>query len=523
MTVSEHSEAHASIVTAGPSATTTDSVGLPGTFRVAMSDGIERHLSPDGELVLLGGDPLRLLRLSRASALVVDALEGGRTVSQAATQGDVSIRSVQRLVRRLLDAGIVHPLFEGVTEHQHAAGSNVTIVVPVKDRPVQLDRLLTSVRSDPESRSCAIVIVDDGSNPESGREIAGVAQRHGAMVIRHDRSYGPARARNAGAAIVDTDYVAFVDSDCQTEAGWLSRCLAHFNDPQVGVVAPRIVAMAQGAKHPLHAYESANSSLDLGAQPARVVPMHRVAYVPSAALVVKRRTFEELDGFNEALHVGEDVDFVWRAHGNHQTVRYEPNARVAHDHRTSWAEFAHRRFQYATSAAPLDQLHPGDVAPLVISPWSMGAWAGIVSQTVPGLISALTLIGYSGAKFPAKLSMLREPGPVAARLVFRGHLGAGRQLASATWRTYLPVALLASLISRRARRWTLATGLFANVLDFRERKPKLNVASYVAIRLIDDVSYCAGLWWGCLTTGNVRPLKPKVVNWPGRRSLTEDS
>lgn len=516
MTPPEHSEADAT------SATAVDSRSLPGTFRVEVSGGTEQHLGPNGEPVLLGGDPLRLLRLSPTSSAVLEALRSGRTLSEAATSCRVSLRSVSSLVRRLLDRGIVHPLFLDA-ERRATSDNDVTIVVPVKDRAAQLDRLLTSIRHSPDTATCEVIVVDDGSHADERDQIATLVRRHRATLIRHEQSLGPAGARNVGAGATTTGSIAFVDSDCEVTPGWLSRCLAHFDDPCVAVVAPRIVAMPSASDHPLHAYESVHSSLDLGSQPARVAPMHRVAYVPAAALVVRRRAFEELGGFNEDLHVGEDVDFVWRANICAHMVRFEPGAHVAHDHRTSWWAFSQRRFQYATSTALLDRLHPGQVPPIVISPWSVGAWAGIGSQTMIGLGGAVGIVGYSAAKFPAKLGLLREPGPVAARLVVRGHLGAGRQLASATWRAYLPLTVVAGLISRRARRWALATAVIANVLDFRDRKPRMNPLTYVAIRLLDDTSYCAGLWWGCMTTRNLRPLKPKVVNWPGRRSVTEDS
>jgi mycofactocin glycosyltransferase len=541
---------------------------LPGSFCVSLDSGLERHLGVNGELVLLGGDPLRLLRLNDRSAALVKSLGEGTTLSDTARAANASLHTVAKLCRRLLDAGIAHPTFahpisahpisahpisantfrSGAvsstetgqigrksgdlgpesSENQPDFNAGVTMVVPVKDRPAQLERLLRSIRgigpleAGSTGTRTPLIVVDDGS--KDARQTSEIAARYDATVARHEDSRGPAAARNSGAKAATTEFVAFVDSDCEiVDPHWLSTCLAQFSDPNVAAVAPRIVGIERKCRNSLHAYESVRSSLDLGGQAAKVAPMHRVAYVPAAALVVRRNMFIALHGFNETMHVGEDVDFVWRVDASNHTVRYEPVATVAHDHRTTYEQFVKRRFQYATSSAALDQRHPGKVPPLVLSPWSAGVWASVATQTALGLLSALGIAGYSAAKFPAKLTMLREPGPVAARLVARGHLGAGRQLASATWRTYLPIALLISTRSNRARRWTVTAGLVHNVLDYRQRKPPMNLPTYVGIRCLDDAAYCAGLWWGCISHRNVRPLLPKLNNWPGQRKLNQDS
>src|SRR5450755_806853 len=68
---------------------------LPNGFAVELADDV--HRSRNGRL-MLGGSPLRLLRLSASAAQL---LEPGRfVVADAATAG---------LARRLVDIGVVHP------------------------------------------------------------------------------------------------------------------------------------------------------------------------------------------------------------------------------------------------------------------------------------------------------------------------------------------------------------------------------------------------------------------------------
>ena len=115
----------------------------------------------------------------------------------------------------------------------------------------------------------ACVVVDDASaDVARTRELAA---RAGAALIALSVNAGPSAARNAGLARVSTPVVAFIDSDCVPDEGWLEPLLAHFDDPMVAAVAPRIVPVAVVPATPLTRYEAVRSSLDLGAS-ARARP-----------------------------------------------------------------------------------------------------------------------------------------------------------------------------------------------------------------------------------------------------------
>src|SRR6202042_198602 len=120
------------------------------------------------------------------------------------------------------------------------------------------------------------------------------------------------------------------------------------------------------------------SVLDLGDRAARVAPMTRVAYVPTAALLVRRAALG--GGFDESLRYGEDVDLVWRLIEAGWRVRYDPGVRVGHAEPPSRPELLRRRFQHGRSAAPLPRRHPGAVAPLVLQPWPTITMAALLGR-----------------------------------------------------------------------------------------------------------------------------------------------
>jgi GT2 family glycosyltransferase len=530
--------------------------------------------------VLVGGSPVRVLRLTPAGSRQVVAWFAGAPVPAGT--------GARALARKLLDAGIAHPDFAapagrprdeagtaggrpgGDPAHvtsaaectRHRVAADVTVVIPVRDRHAELARCLAGLRDLPN-----VVVVDDASaDPLAIRRIAA---EHGAAVIRRPVNGGPGAARNAGLEAAKTDLIAFLDSDCVPGPGWLEKLLPHFADPAVGAVAPRIVPHENGNGW-LARYEGASSTLDMGARPSVVRPGARVSYVPGAALVVRKGAAG--DGFRDGMYVGEDVDFVWRVNAAGWRVRYEPGAVMGHDHRVTFRAWFSRRADYGTSAAALEELHPGAVRPLYASWWTAGAWAAALSGrpvTAAALTAAATallarrLARVTGERWPlpvrpadtrpADNSKKRRRGPgtaaivdiwrrysvrkhplsslppdnsnwrpcsalsgesaawdLAVRLAGGGTVAAARPLGSAVSRTWWPIVIPVALAVKKLRLPVAALILAPPLLDWADRKPPLDPARYVAARLLDDAAYSLGVWQGCLARRTIRPLLPVI-------------
>lgn len=452
----------------------------------------------DGRRRIIGGSPLRLWTLTAAGAALLDRVQAGGDVDPGPVGGPIAM-----LLDRLVDAGVLHPSPDPASTAGAPQPEDVTVVVPVRDRPDELDRLLSALtRTAPAAR---VVVVDDASSDAVAHR--DVATRHGARLVRREVSGGPAAARSDGIAVVDSELVAVVDSDCTPEPGWLEPLLAHLADDRVAAVAPRIrTGRGSGA---LATYERFRSPLDLGAVPAGVRPGSRVSYVPSAALVLRVAALASVGGFDRELLVGEDVDLVWRLVRAGWGVRYEPVAVVRHPARPGWAAWCRQRVGYGRSAAPLDIRHPGQVAPLRCSPWSAAGWAAVAAGHP---VAGLAVMGSSAALLPRRLPSVAAGE--AVRLAVTGHLGAGRQTASAIVRAWWPAALIGSVVSRGVRRASVvsvATVALDAALDARrvERGLPVRTAAMIgALAVLDDVAYGAGVWLGCSRAGSWRALLP---------------
>jgi len=446
-----------------------------------------------GGTILLGGSPLRMLRLGPEGTRYVAGWWHGAPVAAAP--------GAQALARRLLWIGIAQPVPAG-----GPGPGDVTVVIPVRDRTAELALCLAGLS---EYR---VIVVDDGSRDPAA--VAAAATAAGAQVVRRAVNGGPAAARNTGLAAVDTPLVAFLDSDCVPAPGWLDPLLPHFADPAVVAAAPRIVPYAPdgapdgAAAGWLARYEGVSSTLDMGPVASIVRPGSKVPYVPGAALVV--RVAAAGAGFAEHLPVGEDVDFVWRLAGLGWHVRYEPAAAVAHQHRVRLTSWFSRRMEYGTSAAPLELRHPGTLPAVAMSGWSATAWAAAAlgyPLAGAGIIAAATGL------LARRLAPLTgaDAWPAATRLAAGGTVAAGRLLGSTLSRAWWPVALPAAVAIPRLRLPLAALVLAPPVLGWRERRPPMDPVRYVSARLLDDVAYSLGVWQGCVRHRTARPLLPYLT------------
>jgi len=447
-----------------------------------LPSGYAARLRPDllrnADGLLVGGSPLRALRLSPLgqSCLVADRV----VVADAASA---------EIAARLVDGNLADPEPHGLD----VSPVELTVVVPVRDRPEQLDRCLTAL----VPLTC--VVVDDASHDRAA--VSAVAARHGATLLQLDDNLGPAGARNAGLATVRTPYVAFVDSDVEVAADQLLGLAGHFADEEVALVGPLVEGVSRSVRPRwFERYDAAASSLDLGPVGSRVQPGAQVAWLPGACLVGRTQRLHDVSGFDQQMRVGEDVDLVWRLVAVGAIVRYDPTHRARHDTRGSLRGWLGRKFVYGTGGAALAARHGAASAPAVLSPTVAVAAAAILVRrrwSVPVAVLATAASARS-------LHRLLPSGPLAVEVAVRG-LGWGvRQESALMLRHWWPATAVAAVGSRSVRRAVLT----ALVVDAVAADRRTGWSGVVGRRL-DDLAYGAGLWAGAWRAGSLGCLLPR--------------
>lgn len=441
------------------------------------------------DTLVAGGSPWRLVRLSDQGARLVGAWLAGEPVAADPMSG--------ALARRLVDAGIVHPAHDPRSPDP----GEVDVVVPVRDDPAGLDTLLRVLSRTPSLR---VTVVDDGSADEGA--IARIARANDATLVRHEVPLGPAAARNAGSSSTTAPLVAFLDADVVPEPDWLDELVGYFADAEVGAVAPRLRGPLGDSIR--ERFEVAASPLDLGDQRGVVRPGAAVPFVPSAALVVRRRALG--DGFDEDLRVGEDVDFVWRLVAEGWQVRYEPSVVVTHAARPTWRGWVAQRFSYGLSAAPLEARHGDAAAPLRADPRVLGT-VGLLLFGRPR--AAVGLLSWSAASLSRQLEgvAVRGGSEAAARqLAARGTALAAPGLARGAFRSYGPVLLVAAAAISPLRRPVATLAVAATAARWwRAGRPTPSLA-FAGLSLADDLVYGAGVLTGAVRARRTGALRPRL-------------
>ena len=428
------------------------------------------------EATLVGGDPFRSLRLTtRGAAFVHEVLAGRR---QARSESELAL--LQRLARANL---LVAPTRTACTD------GSVTVVVPAKSGADAVQSVLDAAPGVPA------IVIDDGSPEPLAARL-----HHNAdlRVLRNATSLGPATARNQGARLATTRWVAFCDADILAPSQWIDALLPYAADNLA--VAPRIITAAEETA--AGRFERAVCALDMGEVPGYVSPTGVLSYLPSAALLVERAGFLALGGFDETMTVGEDVDLSWRAAS--AGVYYEPAVVLEHRPRARLTDALSRRAVYGRSAAALSEKHPdlmrhGSFPVAAALPWLL-AMAGRPRWAAAASAAHIAL---------APRSMPGLPASAARRAAASGQARSTLALSRMLTRPLLPLSVAASLPSRGFRRRAALAAAASTLVRTRS-------IPAAAWQLLDDAAYSAGAWQAAVHVRRPGFLLPQLRSGGGR-------
>ena len=440
--------------------------------------------------------PHLVLHVSPGAAAVLAALPG--TAAELSRVARVSVARATAIVHTFLARGVV--LREAPRKLSRAP--RVTLVIPAYERPEATRATVESALAlaYPADR-LDIVVVDDASpEPLQFSDLPPDRVR----VLRLTHNGGPAAARNAGIAAATGELVAFLDNDCTVTPDWLSLLAAALEEAEVDLAGGRALPPPSRGHGILAAYEAVRSPLDMGKTGGAVGLGELVPYLPSCNLLVRHRTAQRLGGFRDGMHLGEDVDFVWRAREARSRVVYEPAATIVHHHREELGAMLRRRAEYASSEALLVRLHPASRRVLVLPVTVMLALGSLSTlATLRHLHAGLALAAAAAAlvafDVAAKMRRLRAIGLPARGVVpavFRAQ-GASLYHLSAAVSRYLglPLLALALLVPSLAPAVVVLLATYP-LLDARIRGARMVAPLYLALYTLDMAAYQIGILRG---------------------------
>ncbi|MEZ5583110.1 MAG: mycofactocin biosynthesis glycosyltransferase MftF [Candidatus Competibacteraceae bacterium] len=453
--------------------------------------------------VLISFRPLVALRLNARAMAALSCLKVERSISEVAVISGLSKASAaaflesltrKRLLRKRLPLPVDWPA--------------VSVIVPAHGRPAATRACIESLLAlDYPSERLEIIVVDDASRPPLAPALDSLPIR----LIRQDHNIGQSAARNLAARQARGTVLAFIDNDCEAEAGWLKALVPHLGEPAMGMVGGRVDAPPVTGW--VAAYEAACSPLDMGSCGGEVGPTEAVAYLPTCNLLVDRQLLLNQSGFDAAMKLGEDVDFVWRALRTGARACYEPEGRVIHHHRIRLGALLARRADYGSSEADLQHKFPEGRRimrlPLTVCVGLAALPTASVSWGMSIAVGIAALAGMSHETV-TKHQRLRHMGltlPVrtVATAVGRGHWASLYHLSANVSRYYSLPLLAAGLLWTELLPITVVLLLIAPVSDYRRWQPALPIPAFVGLSCLEMAAYQLGVWRG-LDTAYVAAL-----------------
>lgn len=185
----------------------------------------------------------------------------------------------------------------------------ISAVIVVHDREALIGRAIESALA---ARPEELVVVDDGSTDGTWAVIEGFGDR-----VRGHRqeNQGASSARNSGARIATSEWVAFLDSDDLWDEGHLTRAREairktearaglYFADTELSPARDRASLWQLSGMEPPGTHELRSDASDWalrGRQPMML-----------QSSVISREAFEQVGGLSEQLPVREDTELFFR-------------------------------------------------------------------------------------------------------------------------------------------------------------------------------------------------------------------
>jgi GT2 family glycosyltransferase len=210
---------------------------------------------------------------------------------------------------------------------------DVTVVIVTRDGGEVLPQALQALLENTEP-CYELIAIDNGSSDGTSSLLR---QVENATVVLNPRNVGFGAANNQGAAHARGLCVVFLNQDAFVDPGWLPPLVQRVEaDERVGAVGPMLLN-PDGSLQCAGALLSRSGSVACygdGESPEE----HEYRFtrpvdvLAGACLLVRRRAFEEIGGFDAAYGLGyfEDADLCLALAARGYRCIYEPRSRVTH-------------------------------------------------------------------------------------------------------------------------------------------------------------------------------------------------
>lgn len=231
-----------------------------------------------------------------------------------------------------------------------------SIIVPVYNRPDEVDELLDSLTRQAYA-DFEVIIVEDGSSSPCKEVCDKYASKLPLRYFVKENS-GPGQSRNYGAERAAGEYLIILDSDVVLPDGYLQAVeddltLHGTCDAFGGADAshPSFTTVQKAISY------SMTSFFTTGGIRGGKKKLDKF-YPRSYNMGIRREVYAELGGFSK-MRFGEDIDFSYRIVEAGYKCRLFPEAWVWHKRRTDLKKFFRQVYNSGIARINLEKRHPG--------------------------------------------------------------------------------------------------------------------------------------------------------------------
>ena len=235
-----------------------------------------------------------------------------------------------------------------------------SVIVPVYNRPDEVDELLESLCSQ-TFKDFEAIIVEDGSQ----KPCKDVCDKYASILDLHyylKNNSGPGQSRNYGVERAHGEYVIILDSDVVLPTTYLEatdKSLTSYLSPLTSIVAwggpdaahPSFTPVQKAISYSMTSFCTTGGIRGGKAKLDKFYPR-------SFNMGIRRDVYQQLGGFSK-MRFGEDIDFSYRIVEAGYMPRLFPDAWVWHKRRTDFRKFFRQVYNSGIARINLEKRHPG--------------------------------------------------------------------------------------------------------------------------------------------------------------------
>lgn len=270
---------------------------------------------------------------------------------------------------------------------------DISIIVPVFNRPQEVDELLHSLLA----QTCSdfeLILVEDGS-AETCEMVTGSFNDR--LNIRYYMKWnsGPGLSRNYGADKASGNYFIFFDSDCLIPEHYIEIIKKELQDNFVDAYGGPDKAHPSFSSLQKAINYSMVSFFTTGGIRGSKISLDKF-YPRSFNMGISKAVFVMTGGFSE-MRFGEDIDFSTRILEAGYSTRLIPEAFVYHKRRSDFKKFFKQVFNSGIARINLYKRHPGSLKPVHVFPsvFTTGSSALIILSIFLNIIFIAPVVLYA--------------------------------------------------------------------------------------------------------------------------------